>query len=389
MQGRTTACGRRDAAAPACTGREQHHGVMPKPKARCRHHALLLWWLLLVVECLPALQLAAATRGHDSSPRANKSGQNPPEPEGFDCQRRLLAWDFAKFLQPERSWTSSGARAVAIGLQLDPDGPACPPPPPPPPPGPPPPPPAPPGPPAPPPAPPPHGLPEPPLPASGACSAAVEGASLICCNLPAGFMSFNSLQPSASACSASCLKNTTCAAWTWHDNTVKGYAHFCYFVLDATAPWSHVRADPGHFSGICHHATGDLQTATPAVLSPADLSPIRDRGWRAAVAPLARPVEGSTVWVDAMQGSDDNPGTSASLAVRTLAAGVAKAANLPKPRTILLSTSATHYLTDTIRLGAGHSDTTIAPADDHGDAVVSGGIPLTDLQYRILQRFAF
>jgi len=89
-----------------------------------------------------------------------------------------------------------------------------------------------------------------------------------------------------------------------------------------------------------------------------------------------------------MHGSDDNPGTTASLAVRTLAAGIAKAANLPKPRTILLSTSATHYLNDTIRLGAGHSDTTVAPADDHGDAVVSGGIPLSDLQYRILQRIA-
>ena len=201
-------------------------------------------------------------------------------------------------------------------------------------------------------------------------------------------MSFNSVQPSALACSASCLKNTTCAAWTWHDDTVKVYAHFCYFVLDAAAPWSHVRADPGHYSGICHHGTGHLHAATPAVLSAADLSPTRDRGWRAAVAPLARPVEASTLWVDAMHGSDDNPGTTASLAVRTLAAGIAKAANLPKPRTILLSTSATHYLNDTIRLGAGHSDTTVAPADDHGDAVVSGGIPLSDLQYRILQRIA-
>ena len=81
-----------------------------------------------------------------------------------------------------------------------------------------------------------------------------------------------------------------------------------------------------------------------------------------------------------MRGSDDNPGTALSLALRTLAIAVERVAELPKPRTILLATGATHYLNDTIRLGAEHSDTTIAPADDHGDAVVSGGIPFTNLQ---------
>jgi hypothetical protein len=219
----------------------------------------------------------------------------------------------------------------------------------------------------------------------------VKGASLICCNLPAGFMSFNSVQPSASACSASCLKNTTCAAWTWHDDTVKGYAHFCYFVLDAAAPWSHVRADPGHFSGICRHASSSHTQAAagdsnPPYLPPTDLSPKRDQGWRATVPPIARSVAGSTVWVDALHGDDDNSGTSESLAVRTLAAGVAKAANLPRPRSILLSSSATHYLNDTIRLGVEHSDTTIAPADDQGDAIISGGLPLTNLTYLTFQQ---
>ena len=318
--------------------------------------------------------------------------RNVPQPAGFDCERRKLALDFAKFLQPERSWTSSGARAVALGLKLDPDAPACPAP------GPPAPsPPSPPSPPhpSPPPTPsppPPHGLPEPPMPPAGECSDPVKDASLICCNLPRGFMSFDSVQPSAAACSAACLTNATCAAFTWHDATVKGYAHFCYHVLDFGAPWSHVRADPGHFSGICHHKAAVAEElvseapwpsdyAPPGYLHPADQAPSRDRGWRAGVPPLPQPEAGSTLFVNAITGSDFNTGTSANDALRTVAAAVAKVPSLPAPRFILLATGGTHYLNETIRLGAEHSSTTIANADAHGDAVVSGGIPLASLQW--------
>ena len=229
------------------------------------------------------------------------------------------------------------------------------------------------------------------MPPAGECSNPVKDASLICCNLPRGFMSFDSVQPSAAACSAACLTNATCAAFTWHDDTVKGYAHFCYHVLDFAAPWGHVRADPGHVSGICHHkaVAEELESeapwpsdyAPPGYLHPADQAPSRDRGWRAGVPPLPQPEAGSTLFVNAITGSDFNTGTSANDALRTVAAAVAKVPSLPAPRFILLATGGTHYLNETIRLGAEHSSTTIANADAHGDAVVSGGIPLASLQW--------
>lgn len=234
----------------------------------------------------------------------------------------------------------------------------------------------------------------------------MKGASLICCNLPTGFASFNSLQPTATACAAGCVANTSCAAYTWHDSTVKGYQHFCYFV-DATAPWSHVRADPGHFSAICRHTTEQppppptpppLQPAAKlwpdsyaprGYLDPAAQSSQRDRGWRGGVPALTAAAAGSTLYVDQVHGIDSSSGTTPGTALRTLAAAVAKVPSLPAPRSILLS-GGRHRLNESLRLTTEHHDTTIAPidSDDDDDAIISGGVALDGLRWSEDDRLA-
>lgn len=131
-----------------------------------------------------------------------------------------------------------------------------------------------------------------------------------------------------------------------------------------------------------HGAVWPTDYPDPGYLHPSSQSPKRDQGWRAGVPPLPQPTAGrSTLYVDATRGSDSNKGDSAGNALRTLAAAVARIPSLPAPRSILLATGAAHHLNKTIRLGAEHSDTIISPADSDDDAVVSGGIPLTALQW--------
>ena len=132
---------------------------------------------------------------------------NPPIPPNFECETRLLAWSFAKALQPHRDWSSgrgSGA-VVAAGLQIaHPTKPSCAPPSPPPPPlGP-----------SPLPPPPPEpcrepAVPAPAQPAPGTCSTPVKDVSVVCC--PAPGVALNSTGVAGALRCAELCQRTTAA----------------------------------------------------------------------------------------------------------------------------------------------------------------------------------
>ena len=204
---------------------------------------------------LAALVLAVVASSSSASP-TSKTDNSPPPPPGWQCARQLLAWDFAKFLQPHRGWSGadSGAAAVARGLTFD-----------------------------------------------------------LAKGLPSCPSAFG--QP----------------------------------------------LDGRH-----------LSKTTPA-------RPARDAGWSASVPPLPEPDgSASTLYVDFSKGADSAAGTEAA-PLKTIAKAVEKAAALPKPRTILLR-AGTHMLSASVVLTPAHSELTIRPYRAE-EAVVSGGLPLNNLQW--------
>ena len=192
----------------------------------------------------------------------------------------------------------------------------------------------------------------------------------------------------------------SCGAYTWHDKTCGGYAFDCYFIVEPLGgcpPWSKVRTDPGHYTGICNHGKGATSaTGNPAARSSpptptssgATAAQGAADGWRAEVPRPTAAATGSTLFVDSVHGDDTGSGTEAA-PLRTIAAAVTKVAGLTPPRSILLQGDAPHIISETIRLGAEHSHTTIAPASSQSGAastvfsntetIVSGGIKLKGL----------
>ena len=95
-----------------------------------------------------------------------------------------------------------------------------------------------------------------------------------------------------------------------------------------------------------------------AALRPAD-GPPRARGLNARRRGVPElPAAASALYVDAASGSDSGAGSKAA-PLKTIGAAVAKAQSLPAPRTIFLTGASTHYLTETVRITAAHSQLTI------------------------------
>jgi hypothetical protein len=58
--------------------------------------------------------------------------------------------------------------------------------------------------------------------------------------------SYNGTTPDAATCASNCLANSTCTAYTWHDNNQGSYSLDCYFRIDSV--WN-PQAQSGHVSG--------------------------------------------------------------------------------------------------------------------------------------------
>ena len=303
-------------------------------------------------------------------------------PSNIQCQAKLLAYEFASQLLPERAVAPQGLAEVALGLGVDAATKTCtgPSPPTPKPPGPPPPP------------------PRPPVPKDG-CTAPMVGIDLVFGYSGKPIVSFPKTNDAA-ACIALCKANASCTVGTWHDKNQHQYANRC-LILPAF-PHGHgynPKSLPGHTSFMCHSKAiddavweqqpyGELGIDFPFAPRRFDQQQKRSRGRRpvSAVPPLRAAAPASTLYVDASSGSDSAAGTL-SAPLKTIAAAVAKAAALAAPRSILLR-KGTFYVKQTIRLGAAMSGTTIA-AYQQEEVVVSGGVELSNLKWKKTASLAY
>jgi hypothetical protein len=252
----------------------------------------------------------------------------------------------------------------------------------------------------------------PPTPAKGTCSAIIDGWSMT--TAPGGQSGSDGKTPTAMGCEAKCKAAPKCTAFTWHDNTTGSFATECY-VIESGAKWSQGSAESGHHTALCTPATGSTdaiaQQQEPAlqsyggIMRPSSLWPVPGQGNDNYPRGGLRPADGksrsqgltgkrqgvpeipaaaSTLYVDYGHGSDSRPGSKAA-PLKTIAAAVAKAQSLPAPRTILLTGTSTHYLSETVRITAEHSELTITSAPEQqgqqgqqaAEAVVSGGVEFT------------
>jgi hypothetical protein len=298
-------------------------------------------------------------------------------PTNFSCAIGLAGVEFARRLQPERT-NFSGVVAALVTPHCGGNNPQPPSPP------------TPPGPPHPGPHPPPTppeppcpkaALPKPPTPPAGACSGPVDNVSIVCCPAP-GMVLNSSDVPSAAVCSTRCQSNSSCAAFTWHDHTCGGYALDCYFILLPLRcdPWSKVRKDPGHYSGICTHATTDLHTAA---LSPS-LRHVGDRhpghglwGWRAGTPDLPRATS-CELHVDATKGKDSAGGGSVTSPLKTIEFAVGQ--KPPHQSCVILLAAGTHLVHRTVTISPAQSNLTIM-SQPGATAVISGGAELKGLHW--------
>ena len=241
----------------------------------------------------------------------------------------------------------------------------------------------------------------PPTPAKGTCSAIIAGWSMT--TAPGGQSGSAGKTPTALGCEAKCKATAKCTAFTWHDKTTGSYATDCYLITSG-ATWGQGSAEPGHHTALCTPAGSPdvgLQTQEEPVLQSfggvmrrSSLWPVPGQGNdhypRAALRPADGPprsqglngkrqgvpeipAAASTLYVDYATGSDTAPGTKAA-PLKTIAAAVAKAKSLPAPRTILLAGTSTHYVAETIRITAEHSELTITSVPGQNEVVVSGGV---------------
>lgn len=89
--------------------------------------------------------------------------------------------------------------------------------------------------------------------------------------------------------------------------------------------------------------------------------------------------KGSIVVVSVDDGNDANPGTEA-LPMKTIRAAVGKIRDMPRPAFVLLREGV--YREPTIELDASDSGLTIQNYDAKGSAVLSGAVPLNDLNWQ-------
>ena len=95
---------------------------------------------------------------------------------------------------------------------------------------------------------------------------------------------------------------------------------------------------------------------------------------------LPTPEEGTNIFVDWSAGSDENPGTQ-DKPKKTIQAAVQASRQATKPVAILLR-NGTHYLSDTIHLGADDSGLKIQNFNGE-EAWISGGLALTNLKWKV------
>ena len=278
------------------------------------------------------------------------------------CNSKLLAYDFAATLLPERAAKADGAMpphptpqlattltlwraglaAVALGLGVNPANKTCttsggghghghgP------------------SPPGPPPPPKPH-VPH------GSCSALMPGMSLVYGSRANSWPTTGS----AAACEALCKANATCTYGTWHDEHQGRYKNAC--MLETDQRYSPHRQD-GHTSFLCNMSATLQEAAAPepdsvwwaAEARRLDRQPPRHRGWRASVPPLPTAEAGSTLYVDAAKGSDSAAGSLAA-PLKTIQAAVDK---LSSGGSVLLR-AGTFFLKESVTIS--HSGITIAP----------------------------
>jgi hypothetical protein len=256
----------------------------------------------------------------------------------------------------------------------------------------------------------------PPTPAKGTCSAIIDGWSMT--TAPGGQSGSDGKTPTAVGCEAKCKATPKCTAFTWHDSTTGSFATDCY-VITSGAKWSQGSAEPGHHTALCTPSAGSTNVSRvpvqhqeePAlqsyggIIRPSSLWPVPGQGNdnyprgglhpadgkpRSQGLPGKRhgvpeiPAAASMLYVDYGAGSDTGAGSKAA-PLKTIAAAVAKAQTLPAPRTIFLAGTSTHYLSETVRITAEHSELTITSlpppqqgqGQEVGEAVVSGGAEFT------------
>ena len=259
------------------------------------------------------------------------------------CESKVLAYEFAQKLMPERASTAGGLDAVAAGLGfaagVDPTTFNCS-------------------------VTPPAPTPAPPAPApkpvvpKGTCSAVMTGVNLV---YGAKDSKWNSTTTSA-ACEALCKADPGCTYGTWHDGDQGRYKHACIVRYDNQ--YSPHRQD-GHFSFLCNmtgttpqipdQRASDLPWAW--VPQPHGALPPRHAGWRAGVAPLpTAEAEAASLYVDAVKGSDSAAGTLAA-PLKTIQSAVAKAT--AAGGALIFLRAGTFELASTVKIT--HSDITIAP----------------------------
>ena len=176
-------------------------------------------------------------------------------------------------------------------------------------------------------------------------------------------------------------------AVTWHDKTTGSFASDCYLITSG-AKWGQGSAEPGHHTALCTPAgapSEEEQEEPPVlqsfggVMRPSSLWPVPGQGNDGYPRGALRPADGpprarglkarrhgvpelpaaaSALYVDYASGSDNGAGSKAA-PLKTIGAAVAKAQSLPAPRTIFLTGASTHYLTETVRIKAAHSQLTI------------------------------
>ena len=95
---------------------------------------------------------------------------------------------------------------------------------------------------------------------------------------------------------------------------------------------------------------------------------------------IPTPDQGTNIFVDWSAGSDENPGTQ-DKPKKTIQAAVQASRQATKPVAILLR-NGTHYLSDTIHLGADDSGLKIQNFNGE-EAWISGGLPLTNLKWKV------
>ena len=279
-------------------------------------------------------------------------------PSDVLCNSKLLAYDFAQKLMPERS--GDGLASVALGLGVFPGNKTCvpgggsghhPSPP---------------------------GPPPPPRPVvpHGSCSALMPGLNLVY-----GWHGDPKAVPQtkdAASCEALCKSQHNCTYGTWHDETTGAFKNHCILMSDNRY---NTHRQTGHTSFLCNMTASLSVVPDPNPESiwwaeeerRLDLQPKRHTGWREEVPllPTEEETAGGAVYVDANKGSDSAAGTI-DAPLKTIQAAVDKVGTAGGGSVFLRA--GVFFLSQTVTIS--HSGVTIAPYKQE-EVIVSGGVQIT------------